>query len=808
MMSRSLKILGAVVLTALGLCCPLRAGLRIASGGRSGYVVVKPDRATPDEAAAAADLAHYLKLITGADLPVLTAAEAAERARDAKFLYIGRRAPSDARPFAEWERRIRSENGDVYFYGWGDRGNVFAVYDFLDRFFGCRWFSLRGDEKIPANREPVLPEMDISHIPSFPIQMYCRLSAGALEQARNYERRNRIFILRRSTPMLISGHVPDMMVPPGGKYKNAAWKPFPLFAGEEWFDKHPEYFSQDPGGKRVPGVQLCYSNTGLRRLLNEKYEAIIKEHGNGEAALVKCNLNDNWGFRGKTLCCCPGCMALVEKYGDPAGPYWDYMIELCGFLKERHPEITVEGSTYQISEKVPACIEKLPDNLMIGYAPLWRNYLKPFDHASNARLQERLKLSLEKFRKVRVQIYPTVYPRDSTIQPLIADLRQWGRSLRYLKKLGVVELTAELGYTWQCETAFSDLRHYLIARLADDVERDVDALIAEYMEFVYGKAAPKMIAYWRELERCEAEEPVGLMWTGLPYGVYHYLDAARLSRWSREFDDMEQLADDDPRALAAVKAARVNLDEAILSVWPRLPKRPEFDLDTVWARAAKNIADSVRRMAAGEPDEAKRRAFFDHNYNRRVLHGVDYFVFCARKPKPLKNLGRPLRPDAVLRQLPTHRRHTEFARRSYSADPKAAFGVAMWFNLRNKEIIPPPKIRRGEVGGSDEFVALKNPRPILVANLRKNAGKGYKLYYIGRTRLWPQCVLWLGGLRRSMNVQLSHLYDPRRPEREYDVYLSIKYRRQPSSAYLAEAVLIRCDRHSPRAEEPENAEKK
>ncbi len=786
---------------AISMCCSAQAeGIRLAFGRHTDYAVVKPDLARQEEVATADDLAHYLNLITGAEFPILTVSEATARGSNSKYLYIGRRAPSDNRPFAEWERRIKTENGDLYFYGWGNHGAIFAVYDFLDKYFGCRWFSFRGNEKIPINREAVLPEIEYSHIPSFPIQMYCSFNSKALEQAQNYERHNRIFILQRSTPMLITGHVPDMMVPPGGKYKNETWKPFPLFEGEEWFDRHPEYFSMDSDGKRVSGVQLCYSNPELRKLLNEKYEAIIKHYGNGEAALVKCNLNDNWGIKGKTLCCCPGCMELVKKYDNPAGPYWDYMIELCKFLKERYPEITVEGSTYQISEKVPECISRLPDNLMIGYAPLWRNFLKPFTHPTNECLRRNLKLSLAKFQKVRVQIYPTVYPWDTTIQPLVADLRQWGESLRMLKRLGVSELTAELGYGWQSETSFSDLRHYLIARLADNVELDVDALVVEYMEFTYGKAAPAIIAYWRELEQCEAEETVGLMWTGLPYGAYRYLDADHLLRWSQAFNAMEGATTDAPQALAAVKAARVNLDEAILSVWPRLPKCPEFELAVVLERARKSIAESFHRVVAFEPDEKKRQELFDFNYNRRVLHGIDYFEYCAREPKPLK-IDRPLQSGAVLRQIPTHRRHAEYHQRSYSDDPSAAFGVSMWFDLKNKESIASPKIRRGEVGGSDEFVAMQKPRPIVVEELRKNAGKGYILYYVGRTRLWPQCVLWLGGFRRSMNVQLSHLFNPLHPEWEYDVYLSIKYRREPSSAYLGEAVLIRCDQYSPPIEE-------
>ena len=774
--------------------------LRLASEGRTDYSIVTLENPDPIELAAANDLAHYLKLITGATFPIVNVTKA--QTSVGKYLFIGRCFPGDEQPFTKWERRIKSDaNGNLYLYGWGTRGSAYAVYDFLDKYFGCRWFSLRGNEKIPENPAPILPPIDYSHVPSFPIQMY---SGGhqCHEQLEAYERRNRIFIFSRSTPMLITGHVPDMMVPPGGKYKNASWKPFPLFEGEAWFESHPEYFSMDLAGKRVTGVQLCYSNPELRNLLNSKYEQIIKQYHRGGVSLVKCNLNDNWGFSGKTLCCCPGCMALVEKYDDPAGPYWDYMIELCNFLKEHYPEIIVEGSTYQISEQVPKRITRLPDNLMIGYAPLWRNFLKPFDHPSNARLQERLKQSLEKFQQVRVQLYASVYPRDTTIQPLIAGLRQWGESLRYLKKVGVVELTAELGYTWQCETAFSDLRHYLIARLADDVTQNADALITEYMEHTYGKAAPKMIAFWQELEKCEAEEELGLMWTGLPYGAYHYVNAANLSRWSQEFDAMEQLTDDNSAAQLAVKSARVNLDEAILSVWPHLPKSPEFALEKVAARMRKNFSASLEHILAFEKDEQKRQEVFKYLFNRRTLNGVDFFEYAARQPLPLENkLDRPISNGAVLRQIPTHRKHTEHHINCYSPDSKAAFGVAIWFNLQNKKVIPSPKLRLCDISGSDQFVALDDPRQLPVEAFKQNAGKGYQLYYIGHTKLYPMGVLWLGGLRASMNAQLSHFYDSNCPEQEYDVYLSIDYRSQPSSAHLDEVILIKRDQYSPKPEQ-------
>ena len=89
---------------------------------------------------------------------------------------------------------------------------------------------------------------------------------------------------------------------------------------EEWFDSHPEYFALDSKGKRVPDRQLCYSNPELRKLFDSKLEEIIRKEYKGGRAYMRCDLNDSNGFDGKTLCFCPGCMKLVEKYRSPAGP--------------------------------------------------------------------------------------------------------------------------------------------------------------------------------------------------------------------------------------------------------------------------------------------------------------------------------------------------------------------------------------------------------------------------------------------------------------------------------------------------------
>ena len=131
-------LLFTVVMLAAG---ALRAGIVLADGGRTDYSIEVRAGAAPSETAAARDLAKYLSQITGAKFTVGT--------DGSKRLRIGTVAPDDKTPLRPLERRVRSYNGDLYFYGDGPNGAAFAVYDFLEGFLDCRWYTLRGRERIP-----------------------------------------------------------------------------------------------------------------------------------------------------------------------------------------------------------------------------------------------------------------------------------------------------------------------------------------------------------------------------------------------------------------------------------------------------------------------------------------------------------------------------------------------------------------------------------------------------------------------------------------------------------------------------------
>ena len=791
-------MLGAALFAASGV---LRGGIVLAENGRSDYRIVAREGADEREQAAVADLAVYLKRITGADF-TQTAAK--------HCIYVGNAAPSDARPLKAQERRIRSENGDIHIWGEGKSGTAFAVYDFLDKFLGCRWYTLRGREKIPANPSPRWETLDYAHVPSF--RSPSLYSSGGFvppKMLNDFARRNRISNGIKVEYLGAKSHTPFKLIPPGKKFMAQTNQTIPYAGSEkdEWFGTHPEYFSMNPAGKRVPDRQLCYSSPELRKLYDSKLEGIVKREYKGGFIGIRCDLNDNNGFDGKTLCCCPECMKLVEKYKSPAGAYWDYVLHVCRLFKEKYPQITIGTSAYLSTEHIPSNIPKMPENLFIGFAPLNKNFMKPYDHPTNRRVYDNLAEWGTICRNMGVQLYPAVYPRSTTILPLCANLRQLAQNLRVCKRLGVTRAYGQQGYIWGNVHGFNELRQYMLSRLMNDIELDENAVIEEFMRDVYGKAAPLMIAYWKELEELEAKEPVALTWFGLNYGTFTYLTGENLARWSRDFDKMEALVADDPDALRDVRDARHNLDEAILSVHSRMPKTPEFDPDLVAERARRVFKAGLEPFRAASEDLKKADATLAWWYNRRIPNGVDYFLAMAKAPKPLPaGMRKRPYPGPVFRVLPDRKLFSQNSHIVHlTKDADAAFGVA----LKSSRGKWPDKLifhRTISVYNDDSsHVIYKfNDRKVYKPEkLKSHVGK-YRLYFFGRTRLYPRCAALLGALDKRGWVMLGEHFDPKNPDAEYDVYLSLKLD-DDGVLWIGEAVLCGTGRACPPQEKTDIA---
>ena len=769
---------------AVALAAVAAGEIRLAENGKTDYTIVAPENPSRDDESAVRDLREYLTRITGATFTVNTDAP--------HKIYVGRKAPGDKKPLGFYERRVRSENGDIYLYGGGNNGGAFAVYDFLEKFFDCRWYTFYGDECIPEKKTAVFPDLALDVIPSFNGFIYY----GSVYTQENatadlFRLRSRIYDRRHkyaaAVPVLGDkyGHTPSQMIPSGLVPMGArkpVYGPLEYFKDRAYFKTNPDFYALDRGGRRNWKYQLCYSNPELRRELVGNYIYVVEKEYRGGPAIVIVDLNDK-GKAGMPTCWCENCAALIRKYGDPAGPYWDFVLEMSRIFKEKYPGIMLRVSAYQMTREVPTKFDKpLPDNILVSLAPLDEmDFLKPYEVNSPAACR-----MIEKWGKIAggrfcVQTYPTVYPRPLFTYPLVANIDRAVRNIRYLYKHGVSEMTAEFGCGPQGDVGFNELRVYLFASLGRDVNADADALIRDFTEHYYGPAAAPMRKYLAELEACEKNEKNFLRWWPDHRSALTYLTPENLLRWQGYFDEMEKLTGDDRAANLHVRRARTNLDEATMSVWYKFAPGTMPDRDSILKRYDRAVLDSTRAIFADyKPVEGPKitpRKLA--GYRRRSMY---YHYMLAGRWKTLTGELAKLPAADVKRTVPY------INKKELSPAPDAPTGIAAKGELPeafdfvlSRWAAPPVEFR------------YRVDTPLKPEQLKADAGKGYRYHYLGTTRLYPDCLIGLNFIYAG-GVTLGYLYDPAHPEQRYDIYLALKLDADGKTLWCGEAVLVKSDR--------------
>ena len=725
--------------------------------------IVAPEGMPEYEKAAVADLAKYMEKMTGR-------AVAVGEAPAKHTIYFKRQAPSVKSAPGLTERRVKGENGDLYIWGGNDRYNAaFAVYDLLEKHFGCRFFT-PWDEKVPRLADGLgdTDRIDLSHTPGFR-RIACASTwkmEEKLPEVSAFIRKRRMLIPSEGrdgdslgiTSHSLGAYYPSGMVPEGKRAAESVFGPYKYFKTEKNFLTHPEHFSLDENGKRVWNRQVCFANPGLRKALAEHVETVVRqEYRHDGPSLISLTLNDN-----AYMCCCKGCRALEKKYGTRGGAYYDYIIELANRLKKSYPELRLLAMAYRPTEEPPNV--KLPDNVVLRLAPLGKkDFLKPFESPSNEKVRKLLQKMALAADNVAKWYYVTPFPYGFVIPewPLVAYRSRFARDFKFMRKCHVTDLFMEFG--GGSTAPWNELNTYLASRLADDPDADADAVIGEFAEYCYGPAAPRMVKFIRELDGLAAKERFRLRWDPDPQ-MFSYLTPENLTRWNSEFDAMVSAVADNHLHLRHVLNARVPLDQAMMAAVGKfraagvqLPLTPEELRDRC-------VADLDAGLAA-------LRHWNEKWYFERHRQGLDMEYAMARGaqlPLPPELKGVPARR---IRRLPPVNGY-----RLPPADPKAAFGFAV-------EVAPSAlkKLNIISVTGQGEYhfkrTAAVEPPP--------NAMEEYRLFKLGKFRLSED--MWLvAGKGRFL---LGRLFDAAKPKAEYELYLSL--RRLPDGALrVAEVVAV------------------
>lgn len=470
----------------------------------------------------AEELQRFVREMSGATLPIVTSAQAGS------LITIG------AAPLREEEYRVRTQPGRLDIRGGGKRGALYGCYALLEDVLGCRWYT-RTVSKIPHRPTVTIRRLDLHGRPAFEYREPYYWEAFD----RDWAARNRTNGNSQHLDESVGGRIQY------GKFVHTFNE---LIPPDQYFDAHPEYFSLVGGQRRKGYYQLCLTNADVLRLSIEKVQQWIKD--NPDATLFSVSQNDTGG-----RCECDNCKAVEQEEGAPSGVVLRFVNAVADAIGKDHPQVLIDTLAYQWTEDPPKHVRPRP-NVRVRLAPIGACVGHAFDGCdANAHPLANLKA----WAAITDQLYMWHYCTNFAhyLQPL-PDLGEIAADIPLVRKNGVVGLFYEGAYAPGGGGEMSELKAYLMAKLMWDPGRPAAPIIAEYLQGVYGPAAPQM-RRWLDLLESSVKQP------GVHAHIYDpptapYLSDALLSQGKTLFDSAEHAAQANTVALDQVQRARLALE--------------------------------------------------------------------------------------------------------------------------------------------------------------------------------------------------------------------------------------------------------
>ena len=303
--------------------------IRICGVPITGYRIVIPQNVSPCIQYCAEELQKYLGLAYGAQFSICD--DSTPKADHE--IAISKTSRGDAlSPLDEEEYEISVSNGLVKIIGGSDRGTLYGIYGFLERFIGWRWFSLDTE----VLRQPHMSEL---------------YDGDVYRKKPYYEYRNCMFYEANQFPVFkaklgfnasINKKYSEML---GGglEYSGFVHTFNALCPPKTYFEEHPEYFSL-VDGKRQP-TQLCLTNPEVLQIVINNALEKLRTNKN---TFISISQNDNTDY-----CQCPACKAIDEEEGSPSGTLLRFVNKVAEAIEKEFPDVKVDTLAYTYTRKLP-----------------------------------------------------------------------------------------------------------------------------------------------------------------------------------------------------------------------------------------------------------------------------------------------------------------------------------------------------------------------------------------------------------------------------------------------------------------------
>jgi hypothetical protein len=533
-------------------------------------VVVAAD-ASISEKHAAAELANFLKQVTGAEFQVVDKADTGQTR-----LLVGRKALSmtDLRlsttTLGDDGIIIRTLGDNLALFGDSGRGTLYAVYTFLEDYVGCRWWSSTANY-IPSKPALKIDDINFSYVP--PIEYRESFWYDAFDG--DWAVRNKC-----------NGNSSRLDEKRGGKhiYQGFVHTFYWLIPPDKYFEQHPEWFSEIDGKRKHDRAQLCLTNEQMRQELVKNLKANLRK--NPAATIASVSQNDWHG-----QCQCEKCLAVEQEETSASGPLLRFVNAVAADIEVEFPKVAISTLAYQYTRKPPAKV-KPRHNVIVRLCSIECSFSKPLADERNKAFRDDIVGWSKICNRLYVWDYVTNFRHYVMPHP---NLRVLGPNVKFFAEHNVKGLFEQGSYnTYGAEMA--ELRAWVLAKLLWNPTRDGGELIDEFIEGYYGAAGPAVKRYMGVIH--DAVEKNG-DWLG----CFSELDAKFLSyevlsgAWS-SLKDAEATAGDDEDLRFRVRVAQLPVMYVVMMKWKQLQKEAEAsNVSWPWPESIEKFYSDFKAVA-------------------------------------------------------------------------------------------------------------------------------------------------------------------------------------------------------------------
>jgi len=510
---------------------------RLTENGMANAHIVLADTADTNEKLAAEELQYHIKKVSGADVSIVNTP-----ASDSIPVYIGTpdSIPELAELFPEdiaWLTTLEEDGkrwGDdgfairqtkdaLYIFGATTRGALNGVYDFIEENLGVLWVRADEEKGLIYDEMPTITLTSVDYREKSPFDQRIMdfygggdaVTIPATERMLSRNKMNGIKVMFTPQEHLANMGLNSVV---DGNIKSL------VIQSPIYDPNNNEYWETDPEGNHLTYETSMQVNIWSDLVVDTVVATILHHLDNSPtpAEFYGVNLEDclmNFVF--------PECTEPFEYApGQFIEPNYDYMSDyystvyftfinkIADKVAEKYPDVKIKTLAYYQTLNPPKC--ELRDNVYVVFSTINEDLTQPFDQPQG-QYPELDWAMLRKWLEVTDNLimygyYGCCYTMGWYERPV------WNRmqdDFRYYAENGLLgvhppiyyDSTSQLvldkhdwGYTNKDTWDTNMLTFWLMTKLSWNPYEDVDALIAEFCDKVYGEAADEMLEYYRILK--------------------------------------------------------------------------------------------------------------------------------------------------------------------------------------------------------------------------------------------------------------------------------------------------------------------